>query len=411
MKILIYSTNYYPEPTGIGKYSGEMAIWLRRQGHDVRVVCAPPYYPTWQLPEGYKGFRYRLECIDDVLVWRAPLWVPKQPGGLRRVLHLMTFAITSLPLMLRQIGWQPDVVFTVAPAFVCAPAGWLTARLSGAKAWLHVQDFEVDVAFRMGLMKGGLIRRAALWLEGSILRRFDVTSSISERMLEKLAEKGVQKNRIRFFPNWVDISKISPLTQESPYRKELGIPSNAKVALFSGSLGSKQGVMVIPGAAELLKHRADLFFVICGDGVMKDEIEAASRNLPNVRLLPLQPHERLNDLLGMADIHLLPQSPEAEDLVLPSKLSGMLASGRPIIATCRPETEIARVVSRCGLVTPPEDAKSLSEALERIFHPDSDLLGMGERARSLAERLSQDIILSNFVSACYPSVAQTKSEL
>lgn len=138
---------------------------------------------------------------------------------------------------------------------------------------------------------------------------------------------------------------------------------------------------------------------------------AASQGLPNVRLLPLQPFERLNDLLGMADVHLLPQSPEAEDLVLPSKLSGMLASGRPIIATCRTETEIAKVVSRCGLVTPPEDAKSLSEALERIFHPDSDLPGMGERARVLAvERLSQDVILSEFVSACYPSLARMKSE-
>lgn len=411
MKILIYSANYSPEPTGIGKYSGEMAVWLRKQGHDVRVVCAPPYYPSWELPESYRGFRYRLECIDDVLVWRAPLWVPKQPGGLQRILHLLTFAITSFPVMLRQIGWRPDVVFTVAPAFVCAPTGWLTARLSGATAWLHIQDFEVDVAFRMGLLKGGLVRRAILWLERAIIKRFDVASSISERMLEKLADKGVKKNRIRFFPNWVDISKISPLTQESPYRRELGIPANAKIALFSGSLGNKQGVMVIPGAARLLRHRADLFFVICGDGVMKEEIVAASQGLPNVRLLPLQPFERLNDLLGMADVHLLPQSPEAEDLVLPSKLSGMLASGRPIIATCRTETEIAKVVSRCGLVTPPEDAKSLSEALERIFHPDSDLPGMGERARVLAvERLSQDVILSEFVSACYPSLARMKSE-
>lgn len=401
MKILIYSANYSPEPTGIGKYSGEMAVWLRRQGHEVRVVCAPPYYPSWEVPENYRGFRYRRELMDEVLVWRAPLWVPRQPGGLQRILHLLTFAFTSFPVMLRQLCWQPDVVFTVAPAFVCAPAGWLTARLSGAKAWLHVQDFEVDVAFRMGLMKGGLVQRAILWLEGAILRRFDVTSSISERMLEKLAEKGVRRDRIRFFPNWVDISKISPLAEESPYRNELGIPSKAKVALFSGSLGSKQGLMVIPEAARLLRHRTDLFFVICGDGVMKDDIEAATRDLPNVRLLPLQPSERLNELLGMADVHLLPQSPEAEDLVLPSKLSGMLASGRPIIATSRPDTEIAKVVSRCGLVTPPEDASAMSAALERLLQSDTDRSGMGRRARAQAEeRLSQDSILAQFVSAC-----------
>lgn len=401
MKILIYSANYYPEPTGIGKYSGEMAAWLRAQGHEVHVVCAPPYYPSWELPKAYKGFRYRRETIQDVLVWRAPIWVPRQPGGFKRLLHLLTFAASSLPLMLRQVAWRPDVVFTVAPAFVCAPTGWLTARLSGAKAWIHVQDFEVDVAFQMGLLKGKLIKGASLWLESAILRGFDIASSISERMLDKLAEKGVGKEKIRFFPNWVDISKISPLTGVSPYRHELGIPGGAKVALFSGSLGNKQGLMVIPEAARRLKHRTDLFFVICGDGVMKQDIEVATRDLPNVRLLPLQPFERLNDLLGLADVHLLPQSPEAEDLVLPSKLSGMLASGRPVVATCRADTEIAKVVSRCGLVTPPEDPEALSTALEQIFEPTSDREGMGRRARQQAEeRLSQEFILTQFIRAC-----------
>jgi colanic acid biosynthesis glycosyl transferase WcaI len=394
MKILLYSANFAPEPTGIGKYSGEMAAWLSAQGHEVRVVAAPPYYPAWKLAMGYAWPPYRRERWQGVDVWRAPLWVPKKPGGLTRVLHLMTFALFSLPVMLLQIFWRPEVVMTVAPAFVCAPAGWLTARLCGAKAWLHIQDFEVDVAFQMGLLRGRLLQRMVLASESWMLRRFDIVSSISGRMVERLRDKRVIPGRIRLFPNWVDISHVKPLSGISPYRAELGIAPDIKVALFSGTLGGKQGLMVIPDAAKRLQRRMDILFVVCGDGVMKPQLEAAAAELPNLKLLPLQPFDRLGELLGMADMHLLPQSPEAEDLVLPSKLSGMLASGRPVIATCREGTEIAAVVSQCGLVTPPEDGAALAAAIERLTGDDDERYAMGNKARSYAEtNLARDSVL------------------
>lgn len=398
MKILIYSANFAPEPTGIGKYSGEMAEWLAAQGHDVRVVAAPPYYPAWKLGAGYAWPPYRQEMVGGARVWRAPLWVPAEPGGLKRVLHLLTFAASSMPVMLMQVFWRPDVVLTVAPAFVCAPMGWLTARLSGARAWLHIQDFEVDVAFKMGLLKGRVSRSLVRWAESKIFRRFDAVSSISARMLDHLRVKGVKPHRVRFFPNWVDINHVRPLKAESTYRAELGIAPGAVVALFSGTLGNKQGLMVIPEAAKRLAHRDDVVFVICGDGVMKPQIEAACAGLRNVRLLPLQPVERLGDLLGLADIHLLPQSPEAEDLVLPSKLSGMLSSGRPVIATCHDGTEIANVVSQCGAVVPPEDAESLARALGELVDQPELRRDLGGKARRYAEEnLARDSVLSRLV--------------
>jgi colanic acid biosynthesis glycosyl transferase WcaI len=395
MRILIYSTNFAPEPTGIGKYSGEMAAWLADHGHDVRVVAAPPYYPEWRTDPKYAWPPFRREQWRGVDVWRAPLWVPKSPSGLTRIVHLLSFAIMSFPVMIWQVFWRPDLVLTVAPAFVCAPAALLTARLARAKSWLHLQDFEIDVAFGLGLLKGELLQRIVLRMERWILRRFDTVSTISGRMIERLLTKGVALERTRYFPNWVDVSRTRQGVAKGSYRTELGIPNDAVVALFSGTLGGKQGLMVIPAAASLLRSRQNTVFVICGDGLMKPDLEAAVAGLSNVRLLPLQPADRLAELLGMADIHLLPQSPDAADLVLPSKLSGMLASGRPVIATCRADTEISEIVSQCGLVVAPQDSTALARAVGRLADDKPMRLELGRRARALAEsNFDREAVLS-----------------
>jgi colanic acid biosynthesis glycosyl transferase WcaI len=394
MRILIYSTNFAPEPTGIGKYSGEMAAWLADHGHEVRVVAAPPYYPEWRTDRKYVWPPFRREQWHGVDVWRAPLWVPKAPRGFTRIVHLLSFAITSFPVMMWQVLWRPDLVLTVAPAFVCAPAALLTARLARAKSWLHLQDFEIDVAFGLGLLKGKLLQRVVLRMERWILQRFGTVSTISGRMVERLLTKGVVPERTRYFPNWVDISRIRHGVAKGNYRAELGIPSDAVVALFSGSLAGKQGLMVIPAAASLLRSRQNTVFVVCGDGLMKRDLEIAVAGLPNVRLLPLQPSERLSELLGMADIHLLPQSPDAADLVLPSKLSGMLASGRPVIATCRPDTELSEIVSQCGIVVAPQDSAELAIAISRLADDTAMRLELGRRAREFAEsNFERDAVL------------------
>jgi colanic acid biosynthesis glycosyl transferase WcaI len=394
MKILIYSVNFAPEPTGIGKYSGEMAAWLAARGHEVRAVVAPPYYPQWQVDPNYRWPPFRREEWSGVDVWRAPLWVPKFPSGRARVLHLLTFAFTSFPIMLFQVFWRPDVVITVAPAFVCTPAALVVARLSGAQAWLHMQDFEADIAFRMKLLKGALLQRVILRMESWILRRFDNVSSISGRMVHRLLEKGVPEERARFFPNWVDIGHVKPTAPSGTYRSQLGIPTDAVVVLFSGTLGTKQGLMVVPATAARLAARKDIVFVVCGDGVMKPKLESACADLPNTRLLPLQPFERLGDLLCMADIHLLPQSRGAEDLVLPSKLSGMLASGRPVIATCHADTELDAVVSTCGIVVEPEEVEALADAICRLADDPTLRAHLGRCARAYAEaHLERETVL------------------
>src|SRR5207244_12886087 len=138
------------------------------------------------------------------------------------------------------------------------------------------------------------------------------------------------------------------------------------VTLYSGSMGAKQGIEQLIEAARLLAGRPAIRIVICGDGAGLDKLKTMARDLPNVRFLPLQPPERLNALLNLADIHVLPQKPSVADLVMPSKLLGMLASGRPVVVTARQGSELAAVVGQCGVVVPPENPSALAAAIAAL---------------------------------------------
>jgi colanic acid biosynthesis glycosyl transferase WcaI len=223
MKILICGLNFSPECLGIGKYTGELASTLADQGHAVQVVTAPPYYPQWAIAEGYRGSKYSGEQQPNLRIIRCPLWVPRKPTVLRRIVHLMSFALSSIPAMLWAARSRPDVVLVIEPSVFCLPVAWLTARVCGASAWLHVQDFEIDAAFELGILKRRSLRIIAQTFESQLMRRFDRVSSISPKMTARLMEKGVDSQRVRLFPNWVDCRKLFPLQDSAPLKASFGI--------------------------------------------------------------------------------------------------------------------------------------------------------------------------------------------
>jgi len=400
VKILFYGINFAPELTGIGKYTGEMAQWLAAAGHEVRVITAPPYYPAWKVGEGHSSSQYRTESWQGVRVMRAPLWVPHQPGGLKRLLHLASFALSSLPVLCAQWRWKPDAVWVVEPPLMCAPAALAFASLRDAKSWLHIQDFEVDAAFDLGLIKGPTLRRWVERAERWLMRRFDRVSTISGRMVDRARRKGVAAERVLHFPNWVDIGGITPLSAPSAYRAELGLAPDAVVALYSGNMGNKQGLEIFADVARLLQDDPRIQLVLGGNGSGRADLQTRCAGLSNVRFLDLQPLERLNDWLGLADVHLLPQRVDAADLVMPSKLTGMLASGRAVLATAQPDTELCRVVEHdaaCGLVVPPENPAAMADALRALAADPVRRAELGANGRRYAEaELSQDVILHRF---------------
>lgn len=396
MRILIYGLNFEPEQVGTGKFTGEMAHHLARQGHAVRVVTAPPYYPAWRIQPGYSGWRYRTETRETVQVVRCPLWVPPRPSGASRLLHLLSFALSSAPALLAQAGWRPDLLLAVAPTIASAPAAWLGARLFGCPAWLHLQDFELEAALKLQMIPGG--RGASRLLVSSekwLLQRFDHISTISARMQERLWQKDIPAQRTSLLPNWVDCQDIFPQQAPNPFRQAWGLAEEDILVLYSGSMGEKQGLELLIQAARQLQHLPHLRFVLCGEGSARPRLEALAAGSNNLRFLPLQPAERLHDLLNAADMHVLIQRTGAADLVMPSKLAGMLASGRAVIATAEPDTELARVASQAGRLIPPEDLQALCQAIVELGNQPDLRRALGERGRAYAqENFDRAIILA-----------------
>jgi colanic acid biosynthesis glycosyl transferase WcaI len=212
------------------------------------------------------------------------------------------------------------------------------------------------------------------FFEKMILKAFDVVVTISGRMQERLCEKGIAQERLTVIRNWVDLGKFKAATTNTEYRREFGVSDQDFVVLYSGNLGIKQGLNVLLDAARLLVSVLGLQFVIAGDGPEKDRLTAQYGALPNVRFIPLQPESRLSEFLSFPDLHVLPQERGAADLVLPSKLGGMLASQKPCIVMADPDTELHDFLGDCVTLIPPGDALSLADTIRSVMASQASTL-------------------------------------
>lgn len=403
MKILVYGINYSPELTGIGKYTGEMVEWMAGQGHDVRVITAPPYYPEWKVGERYSAWRYRRET-GAATVWRCPLYVPKQPSTLKRLIHLGSFALSSFFPLMAQRRWKPDRIIGVVPTLFCTPGMRLLAKLSGARTLLHIQDYEVDAMLGLGMAgkgKSGRIARLASAFERNGLHNVDKVSTISRSMMNKAQEKGVAAENVIFFPNWSEVARFRDVTdaEAQALRLQLGLPLDKKIILYSGNIGEKQGLETVIEAAARLRDEPWIF-VIVGQGGGKARLEKAVReqDLTNVQFFPLQSWEALPALLKMGDCHLVIQKRGAADAVLPSKLTNILAVGGNAVITAEADTELGQLCDAhpgIAVCVEPESVDALIAGIQQaVLMPENNTV-----AREYAERtLEKENVLSQFIA-------------
>lgn len=402
MFIQIYTTNFFPEPTGVGKYTGEMAAWLAAAGHRVEVICGFPYYPEWVLAPPYRRTSFMTEHWQGVTIRRVPHYIPPQGrvSSARRMAVDLTVSLGSAVHALRTVCSReaPDVMMAICPPMFSALWPMLIGGLRRRPWIFHVQDFQVDAAMSLGMLKPRWLGRMLLALEKGMLRSASRVSSITPAMNRVAISKGVLAERLFELPNWSDLHRIRPMERDTRFRRALGVSAEQIVVMYAGAMGRKQGLPLVLDAAEALRTDPRFFFVMIGSGSDADELreDAARRGLANVRFLPLQPLEALGEVLGAADIHLVIQKAGAADLVMPSKLTNILAAGRPAIATTEPGTALWDAVAgqQTGVAVAPESAAALLDALRSLADDPERCARLGLNARAYAERhLSQDAIL------------------
>ena len=229
-------------------------------------------------------------------------------------------------------------------------------------------------------------------------------------MIDRAISKGLTQNKIFLFPNWADFqSDFKPANQQgvtisntnSSYRKQLKLSPKFVIALYSVNMGAKQGLEILGQLARQFNDvhgsASPVHFIFCGDGVGRTSLIEQCKGLNFVHFLDLQPKENLASFLSTADVHLLSQRADAADLVMPSKLAGMLASGRPILACAHVGTELEKVVRGCGLIVPPEDPQSLYDGLVTLIGDSNLREKLGRAGLQYANNnLRQDNIMSDF---------------
>jgi len=400
MRILIYGINYAPELTGIGKYTGEMGSWLAQNGHSVDVITAIPYYPMWKAQEGYSNTWWHSEIIDGANVLRCPLYIPEKVSSFKRILHEFTFVAAMIPVWLKTIFTKKhDVVVCVSPPFHLGLLPLLYAKIKGAKMITHIQDLQVDAARELGMINNKVFLKIMFGLEKFILKRSNAISTISPGMQAKIESKGIAPSKITMFPNWVDEHTIRPLGRNESLRAAFGISDTAKVIMYSGNVGEKQGLEIILEVAKKFLNQPDIHFIITGNGGGKEKlmVTAQEANLTNVQFFPLQPYDQLSALLATADVHLVLQKKSAADLVMPSKLVSILAAGGLAVVTALPGSTLYHVIDtyKAGILIEPENAAALTEGIEKALNNNMDLYK--SNARLYAEQfLSKEPIMKQW---------------
>jgi len=416
MRILIQGINYAPELTGIGKYTGEMAEWLASEGHDVTVITAPPYYPEWKIHSSYKGKGWHTEYSKGVRIIRVPLYVPSKVSSLKRIIHEFSFLSATIPVWFQFLFKKKfDIVFSIAPPFHLSSLPLLYGKLKNVPVISHIQDLQIDAAKELGMIRNHKFLNLMFTLESFMLKHSSYVSTISNGMMKNILKKGVITEKTTMLPNWVDINHIKPLPRESSLRAHFNIPLTDKVILYSGNLGEKQGLEIIMEVARQFQCRGDVHFMIVGSGGIKEKLQKSAEdlNLRNVYFYQLQPYEQLNALLASADIHLVLQKKSAADLVMPSKLTGILAAGGCAVVTASPGTYLYDVIERnkMGILVEPESAPALILAIEKALE-GTGVEEYKENARLFAEKnLSKDQILRYFESNLEEMAFQGKHDV
>jgi len=405
MRILIVNIYFHPDPTGTGLVITELARDLAAQGHNVTVITSVPHYcrgggaqrgagpracgcPTPGREEERLALRaWSEERMDGIRVIRTVVYVPRSKAFWARALNYVSFSV--LAMIAGLLSGAQDVIMCTSPPLLLGASIGSLSRLKRVPFVFNVQDIYPDAAVLMGMLRNPTFIGLSRLLERFIYRRAALVTVISETAKRNLRAKGVPDARIAVIQNWVDVATICPLPAENEFRRRLGLEGKRTV-MFAGNIGLIAGLETVLEAAAALRRRADISFLIVGEGNAKAELVARARQmeLPNVTFLPTQPREILPQVLAAADVHLVTLKRRMSATSVPSKSYGIMASGRPMVAAVDPGSEVWRLVeeANAGICVPPEEPSELALAVEALCDAPDQRRLMGDNARAYVVR-------------------------
>lgn len=396
--ITIVSAYYYPEETAIGLYNTQLTDFLVQKGYNVKIITGFPNYPQWKIHQSYKDLpSYYTETLNDVEVIRYKQYVPNIVNFKGRVLLMLTLFYGTFRNIFKIK--KSDLVICILPFSInMIPAKFLSKRMK-AKFWVHVQDFEFDLALDSGVVKQSnlffkFFKKTLSFFESKMLNSADIVSSISNSMLKKVKEKSLHTDPF-YFPNWVSSDKINP----SFSSKHKLVSPNMFTVLYSGNIGEKQNWLFLENLCDLVKETDAIEIIIVGDGAYKNNLKKQLEKFNFVKFFDPVPYEELNDLLCSVDVHFLFQKNEVIDTVMPSKLLAMMASAKPSIITGNKESEVAFIIneSKGGYYFSDDNVLSVYNQIIDLKKSPEIGLEIGNKARSyVLDRFSSNKVLNDF---------------
>ena len=368
-------------------------------GEKVTVVTGFPNYPTGIIEPPYRGKVFMEDSVDGIRVLRC--WVAAAPnrGFARRILNHLSFAFSSL-LALRRLG-PTDVIYVQSPPLFVGIAALMYRTLKRAPYVFNVSDIWPQSAVEMGALRNRTFIRMAEWLERRLYRKAARITTATPGILEKLAARGIPREKLFLLTNGVDTDIYKPGPPDRALAARLGFDASKKIFLYAGTHGMAQGLDVILDAARETRD-PNILYVFVGEGAEKETLMKRSKQLAltNVHFLPNQPQPTMPALLNTVYASIIPlRRLELFKAALPSKIFEAMAVARPVIGVMWGEAADLIRDSGCGLVVEPEDGQGLKDAVDKLAADPNlaDELGQNGRRyvsehynrKAIAARLAQ----------------------
>jgi putative colanic acid biosynthesis glycosyltransferase WcaI len=384
---ILFITPYYPPEKGAAAVRiSETATRLVARGHQVTVLTTLPNYPTGIVPKEYRGRLLQEEERDGVRVVRFWSYVSPNRGFLRRVLAQLSFGCLA-PLLGGKATGGADVIILESHPLFNAIAGRILARLKHCPFIFMVSDLWPASAVELGVLRNNVLIALAEWLERSTYKRASLIWALSAGIRDGIVQCGIPPERVFLLTNGADLSKFRPLPQ-SQARAELGWDGRFTV-LYAGNFGLSHGLTTVLEAARRMQDRADIHFLLVGDGAERADLLAKAQqwDLKHVTFLDAQPHDRVPLILAGADVCLVPMRHLALfEGRLPLKMFEVMACARPVLLGVEGEARrIAEHEAHAALYVEPENAEALVEGILYLQeHPEEARL-MGLQGRAYVE--------------------------